>query len=62
MLGQHHHGHGRVLPGDVQGCHHPLVGMGRRHTDVDDRDSGPMHGDVAQEIVRVVRLRDDVEA
>ena len=41
---------------------HPLVGVGRRHPDVDDRDVGRVAAHLEQEVVRGARLAGDLEA
>ncbi len=40
----------------------PLVGVRRRHADVDDRDVGAVHRHVAEEVVGRSRLRDHLVA
>ena len=39
-----------------------LVGVRRRHPDVDDRDVGLVGADLAQQVLGVAGLADDVEA
>ena len=39
-----------------------LVGLGRRHADVDDGDVGLVHRDVTEQVLGVSGLRDDLEA
>ena len=39
----------------------PLIRVGRRHPDVDDRHVGLVHRDVAQQVVGRPRLGDDLE-
>src|SRR5262245_59754740 len=40
----------------------PLVGVGRRHADVDDRDVRPPRRHLAQQLRRVAGLADDLDA
>ena len=40
----------------------PFVGLGRRHPDVDDGDIRLVHRDMAQQVLGIPRLCDDVEA
>ena len=40
----------------------PLVGVRRRHADVDDRDVGLVGADLAQQVLGVAGLGDDLEA
>ena len=44
-----------MLRPDLAGGDEPLVGVGRRHPDVDDRDRGLVHRDVAHEVRRRCR-------
>ena len=46
---------------DLAGGPKALVRVRRRHADVDDRDVGLVHRDVAEQVLRVARLRDDLE-
>ena len=62
VLGEDEHAGGRVPLADLLRRAQPFVGLGRRHPDVDDRDIGLVHRDVAQQVLGVSRLRDDVEA
>ena len=39
-----------------------LVGVGRRHPDVDDRDVGLVGADLAQQVLGVAGLAGDLEA
>ncbi len=50
------------LGADLAGCDESFVGVGRRHPDVHDRDRGLVHRHVAQQVVGVVGLGEDVEA
>ena len=47
---------------DLARRHEPLVGVRRRHPDVDDRDRRLVHRDVTQQVVGVVGLGHDLEA
>ena len=47
---------------DLLGRPQPLIGLRRRHPDVHDRNVRLVHRDVAQQILGVAGLRDDVEA
>ena len=47
---------------DLLGRPQALIGLRRRHADVDDRNVGLVHRDVAQQILGVAGLRDDVES
>ena len=42
--------------------HQPLVGEAGRHPDVDQRDVGLVGADLAQEVLRISGLADDVHA
>ena len=50
------------LRADLARRDEPLVGVGRRHPDVHDRDRGLVHRDVAQQVVGVVGLGEHLEA
>ena len=50
-----------MLGADRFGCLEPLVGMGRRHPDIDDRDVGMELSNGREELGRIACLRDDVE-
>ena len=47
---------------DLARCDEPLVGVRRRHADVDHGDVRLVHRDVAQEVLRGAGLRHDLEA
>ena len=62
VLREHEHaGVGELRP-DLAGRDEPLVGVGRWHADVDDRDLGLVHRDVAHQVGGVVGLGENVEA
>ena len=62
VLREHEHGGAGVLDANATRCPQPLVGVRRRHSHVDDRDIRPMRADLAQQILAVARLADDLEA
>ena len=62
VLGEHEDLGVRVLRADLHRGAQAVVGVGRRHLDVDDRDVGPVRADLAAQVDRVARLADDVEA
>src|SRR5947208_2419803 len=60
VLGKDEHADVRVLVPDPLCGDQPLVGVGRRHADVDDRRVGSGKPDVAEQTARVLRLTDHV--
>ena len=62
VLGEHEHLRVRVLLADLHRRAQAVVGVGRRHLDVDDRDVGPVRPDLAAQVDRVAGLADHVEA
>ena len=62
VLGEDEHAGRLVVLADLLGRPQPLIGLRRRHPDVHDRDVRLVHRDVAQQILGVAGLRDDVEA
>ena len=62
VLGEDEHACRLVLLTDLLGRPQTLVCLCRRHTDVDDRNVGLVHRDVAQQILGIAGLRDDVES
>jgi hypothetical protein len=51
-----------VLGADPQRRAQPVVCVGRRHADVDHRDVGLVGVDLAQQVLGVAGLADDLEA
>ena len=51
-----------VLGADLQRRAQAVVGVGRRHADVDDRHVGLVRVDLAQQVLGVAGLADHVEA
>ena len=47
---------------DLHGRTQSVVGVGRRHADVDDRDVRAVRADLAEELLGVTGLSDHVEA
>src|SRR3954451_4447758 len=62
VLGEHEHARLRLLGPDGRGRTQTLVGLRRRHADVDQRDVGLVCADLAQQVLRVSGLADDVHA
>ena len=62
VLGQHQDGDRRVLAPDDQRRPDALVGVGRRHPDVDDHQVGALLADGPQQLLGVGHGRDDLEA
>ena len=60
--GEHQDAGLRMLVADPQRGAQAVVGVGRRHADVDHRDVRLVRPDLADEVVRVPRLAHDVEA
>ena len=52
VLGQHEHPDGRMVAADRLGGDDPLVGVRRRHLDVDDDHVGRVVGDAAEQLRR----------
>ena len=61
-LRQHEHADGRKPPPQLHRGYEPVVLASRRHLHVDHHDVGPVGERLAQQVVGVARLRDDVEA
>jgi hypothetical protein len=61
-LGEHENGRVGVLGSDPMGGAQALVGMGRRHADVDHRDVRLVRADLAQQVLAVARVAGDLEA
>ena len=61
VLREQEHADRRMPLADLAGGPQPFVCMRRRHANVDDRDVGLVHRDVAEQVLRVPRLRDDLE-
>ncbi len=61
-LREHHHADRRQLAADQLCRPQPLVGLRRRHADVRDGDVGLVRADLAQQVLGVRRLADDLEA
>src|SRR3954453_3562301 len=62
VLREHEHAGLRLLGTDGRGRPQTLVGLRRRHPDVDQRDVGLVGADLAQQVLRVSGLADDVHA
>jgi hypothetical protein len=62
VLAEHEHADLGVRPPDRHGRAEAVVGVRGRHADVDHGGVGAMGADLADEVVGVARLRDDVEA
>ena len=62
VLGEHEHRGARVLRADRARRAQALVGVGRRHADVDDRHVGLVGADLAQQVLPVAGLAGDLEA
>ncbi len=62
VLREYEHTRARKLRADDHGRLQPLVGVSGGHLDVDDRDVWLVCADLAQEIVEVAGLGDDLEA
>ena len=62
VLRQHEHAGLRLPLADRGGGAQALVGVGRRHADVDDGDVGLVRRDLAQQVLGVARLADDLDA
>ena len=62
VLREHEHRRARVLGADPVGGAQALVGVGRRHPDVDHRDVGMVGSDLAQQILGVAGLAGHFEA
>ena len=60
--GEDEHRGRRVLAADRVGGAQPLVGVAWRHPHVDDRDVGLVGADLAQQVLRIACLADDVDA
>src|SRR5919197_927770 len=61
-LRQHQDPRVGTLAPQLDGGPQPVVGTGRRHLDVHDRNVGPVCERPAQEVLRVTDLQDDVKA
>jgi hypothetical protein len=61
VLRQHQHGDVRVLAAQDQRGPDALVGVGRRHADVDHGEVGPVLGDRPQELAGVGHGLDDLQ-
>src|SRR5437763_5992569 len=62
VLREDEHADLRMLGADRLGGRQPLVGVRRRHSDVDDRRVRPFYTDVPQKPRGVLRLADDLDA
>ena len=62
VLREHEHADPGQLGADLLGGAQALVGVGRRHAHVDDRDVGLVGADLAQQVLGVAGLADDLEA
>ena len=62
VLGEHEHRSRRALGADPVRRAQALVGVGRRHAHVDHGDVGLVRADLAQQLLGVARLADDLEA
>ena len=62
VLREHEDGDVGVVVADPLGGDETLVGVGRRHLDVDDGDVGCVLADLFEELIGVVGLTDDVDA
>ena len=62
VLAEHEYADLRVRPADRHGRSEPIVGMRGRHPDVGHDHVGLMRADLADEVVGVTGLRDDLEA
>jgi hypothetical protein len=51
-----------VLVADLLRCAQSLVGLRRRHPDIDDRDIGAVRADLQQQIFGGAALADDLES
>ena len=59
MLGEDEDRDRRMGAADLRGGHQPVVGVARRHADVDDRDVRDRGADLLHQVVRVVGAPDD---
>ena len=62
VLRQHEHADVGMRLADLDRRAQSVVGVGRRHADVDDRDVRAMRADLAEELVGITGLRYHVEA
>ena len=62
VLGEHEHRGVGVLGADPLRRAQALIGVGRRHAHVDHGDVGRVRADLAQQVVGVARLADDLDA
>src|SRR4051794_34726048 len=62
VLGEHEHADVRLARADVDRGAQAVVGVGRRHAHVGDRDVRLVGAHLADEVLGVARLGDDVEA
>ena len=62
VLGEDEHRDGRMGAADLRRGDQPVVGVARRHPDVDDRDVGRVGAHLQHQVVGVVRAPDHVVA
>ena len=62
VLGEHEHGRAGMLLADLLRRAQSLVGLGRRHLDVHDRDVGAVRPDLQQQILGRAALAHDLES